>query len=202
LRHGHSTSCRCSYKDNPVRLLDLTGKRFNRLTVIDRSGANRSGATWNCRCDCGQLAMVSSGSLRDNHTKSCGCLKVERDNSQAHDLTGKCFGRLVVLKRVPNRVPKRPTWLCQCDCGNTITIFGISLTTGETKSCGRLKRDWAIGRIADLTGKRFGYWTIIGRAKIRYRQSAYDLFLCVWDNPRDYWQYSQKRLVEILRLSG
>jgi len=58
------------------------------------------------------------------------------------DLTGKRFGRLLVLNQTE---PKRyktgnhSRWLCLCDCGNTPTIFGNSLRRADTKSCGCLK---------------------------------------------------------------
>lgn len=54
------------------------------------------------------------------------------------DLTGKRFGKLVVIKRADNR-GKHTMWHCICDCGN-YTITGASeLKSGTTKSCGCLK---------------------------------------------------------------
>lgn len=38
------------------------------------------------------------------------------------------------------RVNRRRAWLCKCDCGNEITVKGVYLISGETKSCGCLKR--------------------------------------------------------------
>lgn len=36
------------------RLIDLTGQRFGRLTVIERAGSDiRKQALWMCVCDCG-----------------------------------------------------------------------------------------------------------------------------------------------------
>jgi hypothetical protein len=52
------------------------------------------------------------------------------------DLTGKRFGRLLVLKRAPGK-PNKPRWLCLCDCGNTTTVAGLNLRLGHTRSCGR-----------------------------------------------------------------
>lgn len=61
------------------------------------------------------------------------------------DLTGKKFGRLTVIKRNGTHVfpsgQKRPTWLCKCECGNEITVFARNLKTGNTQSCGCLKRE-------------------------------------------------------------
>ena len=57
------------------------------------------------------------------------------------DLTGKRFGRLVVLKRVENKKSssgQQSQWLCQCDCGKTTVKLGTRLRTGCVKSCGCL----------------------------------------------------------------
>lgn len=56
-----------------MQIIDLTGKRFGRLTVIKRGEnvVNRPG--WICKCDCGKTILVAGGHLRDGHTQSCGC---------------------------------------------------------------------------------------------------------------------------------
>lgn len=50
------------------------------------------------------------------------------------DLTGKTFGRLVVIERAANR-GKEPGWLCQCVCGNQRIVRSSSLKSGMTTSC-------------------------------------------------------------------
>jgi len=54
---------------------DLTGLKFNKLTVIKESeiqkGAN---IIWDCICDCGQQTKVKGNKLTSGHTKSCGCI--------------------------------------------------------------------------------------------------------------------------------
>lgn len=54
------------------------------------------------------------------------------------DLTGKRYGVLTVTEQAET-VNGRIKWLCECECGNIVTVKGIYLTTGETKSCGCLK---------------------------------------------------------------
>lgn len=57
------------------KALDLRGKKFNRLTVIERAENAKSGnARWRCLCDCGNYTTVESYKLRKELTKSCGCL--------------------------------------------------------------------------------------------------------------------------------
>jgi hypothetical protein len=52
------------------------------------------------------------------------------------DLTGKRFGRLIVLNIVQYNKCSRIHWKCKCDCGNIKNINGTSLKLGVTKSCG------------------------------------------------------------------
>lgn len=61
-----------------TKLKDLTGMKFNNLTVLYRSGSNRQGSsTWLCLCDCGMEKVLSSDHLtrKKGAVKSCGCLK-------------------------------------------------------------------------------------------------------------------------------
>ena|SRR3990167_6333951 len=61
----------------------------------------------------------------------------------ASNLTGRIFGKLRVLSRQTNNKHGKATWLCRCDCGNTTTVVGSSLTNGLTKSCGCYRAEWA-----------------------------------------------------------
>lgn len=57
--------------------IDLTGKKFGRLFVIDWHGHVGPYRAWNCKCDCGNTKVMTTGSLRSGHGKSCGCLQKE-----------------------------------------------------------------------------------------------------------------------------
>jgi hypothetical protein len=53
----------------------------------------------------------------------------------ALSLTGKRFGKLEVIERVPS--PERAShWLCLCECGAKKQVRGSALTSGLQKSCG------------------------------------------------------------------
>ena len=44
--------------------MDLTGQRFNQLTVIEKAPKKSSRATfWRCICDCGNETTVSTNDL-------------------------------------------------------------------------------------------------------------------------------------------
>jgi hypothetical protein len=67
-----------------MKLVDLTGRRFGRLTVLSRDAA-RAGARafWLVRCDCGTERSVGGDSLSRGTTASCGCLHVDRATEAA-----------------------------------------------------------------------------------------------------------------------
>lgn len=122
----------------------MTGQRFGRWTVLEFAGVDkRKKARWKCKCDCGNIKIVSGAVLQSGESKSCGCLnnevRAENGRKNALDIVGKRFGRLTVVSREGNDKFGRSTWNCVCDCGNKTVIAGYLLTTGHTKSCGCLK---------------------------------------------------------------
>lgn len=127
------------------KLIDLTGKRFGKLTVIELSHI-KGQSLWKCICDCGNQKLVRSRSLISGKTKSCGCLRRDAGHQKLIDLSGKRFGRLTVIEFSHSRKIGVSTgticyWKCICDCGNVSSVAAESLTSGHTKSCGCLNRE-------------------------------------------------------------
>lgn len=58
------------------KLKDETGRRYERLTVVERA-ESRNGAYWHCLCDCGNRSICRGADLRRGKRKSCGCLRIE-----------------------------------------------------------------------------------------------------------------------------
>lgn len=56
-----------------MRFDDLTGRTFDRWTVLSRA----SGRLWNCRCSCGRMKQVYGDNLKSGKSRSCGCFSVE-----------------------------------------------------------------------------------------------------------------------------
>ena len=58
-------------------LIDLTGQKFNKLTVLykDTNRKSNNGSYWICQCDCGNIKSIKSSSLRRGEIQSCGCLR-------------------------------------------------------------------------------------------------------------------------------
>ena len=64
------------------KLIDLTGQRFGRWTVLCRAGNygdylldGHTSPTWLCRCDCGNVRLLTGNNLRMGKSLSCGCAK-------------------------------------------------------------------------------------------------------------------------------
>ena len=81
LKSGGTQSCGCQSKEKRQKYvesikIDLTRKKFGRLTVIkqsDKHGDQRQ-AYWECVCDCGSKTTALGQQLRLGETQSCGCL--------------------------------------------------------------------------------------------------------------------------------
>ena len=61
------------------------------------------------------------------------------------DITGLRFGRLTAVQHIGKGPGKSRNhfWLCQCDCGASVSVNGSCLRLGQTKSCGCLQSDLA-----------------------------------------------------------
>lgn len=61
------------------------------------------------------------------------------------NLVGQKYGRLTVVEF--DRLQKHKTyWKCVCDCGLTVIATGNALRSGNTKSCGCLRREMTAER--------------------------------------------------------
>jgi len=67
-------------------LIDLTGKKFVKLTVLTRAKSSNSGHTmWQCQCECGNKPIVDAGNLRSGHSTQCRSCQVS-ERSTTHGL--------------------------------------------------------------------------------------------------------------------
>lgn len=56
-------------------------------------------------------------------------------------LVGRVFGKLIVLSATDKKYIRQVIWLCQCECGNTVEVCTKNLTSGNTRSCGCLRKE-------------------------------------------------------------
>ena len=79
-----------------ANLIDLTGQRFGRLLVLERSDHKTYQLYWICECSCDKRTVLDVGGryLREGKTQSCGCLqrewakKKQLLNHKTHGKTG------------------------------------------------------------------------------------------------------------------
>lgn len=62
-----------------LKFIDLTRQQFNKLIVVRYCNRNKHNQIqWLCKCSCGKETIVTTYKLKSGHTKSCGCLKIEK----------------------------------------------------------------------------------------------------------------------------
>lgn len=139
-----------------MALIDMTGQRFGRLTVLYRDDTKPKGhghrAYWVCKCDCGTIKSIEGNHLRSGATQSCGCLQRQRSHeANFQDIAGQQFGFLVPLYPTGEKKWKKTVWHCKClNCGGTVDVIHSYLTSGETKSCGCIGRSYGEKKIEQV----------------------------------------------------
>jgi len=62
-----------------AKAIDITGKKFNRLTAIKRAYRRKDYSIyWLFKCDCGNRKIIQKNKVVGGQIKSCGCLRRER----------------------------------------------------------------------------------------------------------------------------
>ena len=74
LLSGKKSDCGCESQINK-RYLDITNKKFGKLTALYPTKTKNKKMYWMCQCDCGTQIEICGDSLRKGNTMSCGCLK-------------------------------------------------------------------------------------------------------------------------------
>ena len=148
LSSGKKTHCGCktvrkklvSPKRPPHNYI---GERIGTLTVLEElephmtpNGSKQR--IIKCLCDCGNIFTVRlTSALNTQKCRDCS------NKDRRVDITGKRFGRLVVLSMANDYVSPEGHRLarcrCLCDCGNTLIVNMSGLITGKTRSCGCLQ---------------------------------------------------------------
>lgn len=133
--------------------IDLTGKKFGRLTFIEYAGNNRRNrALWKCVCDCGNVTVARADALKSGDKQSCGCLNSENKSKwckERNTIHGMAHTRLYTV------------W---CDmrrrCNNEKTPEYKNYGGRGIKVCAEWDRDfgafycWAMANGYDETAKR------------------------------------------------
>lgn len=158
---GHTKSCGCIDKIRLHKRKDITGKTFGLLTVVEMiwnvEKSSRKRTYCRCICECGNEKTVSKDNLLADGLHSCGCAKENiMQNACRIDNTGEKHNRLTIKKILWDNKPVLA--VCECECGNIVTILKAEVTTGGTKSCGCLQKERAsLSNTKDFSGRISNY---------------------------------------------
>lgn len=170
---------------------DLTGRRFEKLIVIEQvedyvSPQKIHYSQWRCKCDCGNEVIAETSKLHSGRIKSCGCYNKPKNNKVncKSDLTGTRFEKLLVIKRVEDRIGvsgrRTPFWECLCDCGNHTFVSSYNLKKGQVKSCGCYRSEWAKQN----------------SSVIKYRNNIYEFYenysICYTEDKKFKWLFDKE----------
>lgn len=126
LKTGGTSSCGC------IRIENLLGTTFGRLTVIENSWIVGKNGHSKVKCICGNVKEVRNYELKSGKRSCCGC-------SINENLNGRKFGKLLVISDPFNKEIDGKSKICYntiCDCGKESIVINFSLTKGVRKNCG------------------------------------------------------------------
>ena len=140
-----------------MNLIDLTGKKFENLTVLYRgedliTDGKKRRVRWHCLCNCGRELDIISGNLKRRPNMTCNeCAKKIRGESQRKNAVGNKYGRLTILEILPGS--GATCVRCMCDCGNEYIGCQSDIVNGHTQSCGCLHSEiTSLTNTKDWTG--------------------------------------------------
>lgn len=115
----------------------------------------------------------------------------------ALQLNGQRFGRLIVL-RIDGLRKRQFWWKCRCVCGKTKSVRGSRLMSGNTRSCGCLRRECSVA-----LGRKFGQKITHGAAKKGKWTPEYmswrAMIQRVTDSRHEHFKYYGGRGIKICR---
>ena len=169
---------------NQINYFDFVGKTFNKFTVLKAYRHEYiKRMFFELRCECGTITNKMAKEVYSGHTKSCGCLKLDRDivKKDYSYLVGKKYGQLTITgyfrkkrKKTTNRNKKGfgfsddifLTFLC--DCGKESFGELQSIQIGRITSCGckkeSIKENFWKETYKTEVGNVYGFVTVIKEA--------------------------------------
>jgi hypothetical protein len=112
LINNHSKSCGCYAANKKIN--SVVGKRFGRLIVLRFAFSRKTYRHYECRCDCGEVKVVSYHSMNAGAIQSCGCLHRERTSAKnkTHGMSRKRIYKVwhSMISRCHNSKSKAFKW--------------------------------------------------------------------------------------------
>lgn len=144
---------------------DLTGKKQGHLIFLKPAQKKNNRIFWWTLCDrCNKIELTRTDSKKEQCQECAHIITGQKNIGNGMlDLTNQRFEKLIALYPLDKRINKKIYWHCKCDCGNEIDVLAASLTSGNTKSCGCLKKENAyfVQYKENLVGQTFGYLTVL-----------------------------------------
>ena len=119
------------------------GVKNNFLTIIEPICVEGKPTKYRCRCDCGNITIITKQAFLSGDTKSCGCYAKQRMSligkqyNPIKDITGIKFGKLTPKQPTDQRQGKSVVWECLCDCGSTHYASLSNLSNGCVDRCSK-----------------------------------------------------------------
>ncbi|HDZ13411.1 MAG TPA: hypothetical protein ENH60_00755, partial [Pricia sp.] len=141
-----------------TKLIDLKGKRFGKLKVLQQAKNRGIRVYWLVACDCGSDPYeIESYGLRNDCRQCPECSRL----GVIKDLKRKQFGEWTVIRQTerPQGSKHRGAfWLAQCSCGSNPRVMRADYFTnkGSATDCGCV---YIEGR-QDIIGQIFGRLTV------------------------------------------
>lgn len=190
---GKAQSCGCVSKNG---FINLKGQHLGRLTVLEYTGKD---SKWKCKCDCGNIIIMNSESLRRDGNHSCGCYKskitIDRNRSLTKRYVGEKFGFLEIVEdmgTIPEKGDNFTYYKCYCSkCEKYVLRNWKFFNYKGIQSCGC----WYPEKHCydDLTGKKYGFLEVIELAYITEdKKSVYWKCRCECGNYTNVWSANLK----------
>lgn len=162
------------FREINSKIQNKIGTQSGLLTILGLAPKKNNRAYWWAICNCSEHNIIKIRTDAIGNTKSCGCIKKENirkiGKACKKDLTNQTFNFLTALYELNERDSQgKILWHCKCKCGNEIDVIGTSLTSGNTKSCGCIRKKSAnfAKYKSNLIGRRFGYLTVLEETEQR-----------------------------------
>lgn len=120
-----------------AKVKDIRGRKFGRLTAIERVSNRGAKVFYLFRCDCGNEKEISKNRVEAGNSTSCGCLRKQNEA----DFVGNRYNYLTAIKRIGYHTSDKVLlWLFRCVCGKEKEINFHQVQSGKLQSCGCMLR--------------------------------------------------------------
>jgi hypothetical protein len=146
LKTGRATQCEACARKRRFNTIDepaAIGRKFGKILVVKTVEPGIQGKKrYECLCDCGETLTVYENNLKRSKVVQCKNCAGKKISEKHNDPTiiGRKFGQLLVLKAAGSNSRRLKIYDCRCECGNTITVTGRKLKTGNAIQCTKCTR--------------------------------------------------------------